>query len=82
MITFIYSVQQSSRARGHNQTITVWRLKRNKPVFVGSNDQINTASTKGCKGEAVQVIERELNIKSVNGRGYDLDNSKYQLFEV
>ena len=80
MITFIYSVEESSRQRGYNQSITVWRLKRNKPVFIGSNDKINTASSKGADGEAINIIERETKFKSLNG--YRFDSSKFQLFKV
>lgn len=82
MITFIYSIENTSRARGYNQSVTVWRLKHNKPFFVGSCDRINTASTKGEKGEAIRVITDVLNIKSVDGRGYELNPSKYRIFKV
>jgi len=81
MITFIYSVKDGSVARGYNQTVTVWRLKQNKPVYIGYNDKINTAYTKGEKGEAISIITENTNHKSVKN-GYDMDSTKYALYQV
>ena len=55
MKTYIYKATEGG-ARGFNRTITVYRMKNNKPEYLGYNDRIHTASTYGDKGEAVTLI--------------------------
>ena len=56
MRTYIFTVEDHSTARGYNQTIRVYRMKRNVPHFVGYNDKINTASTYGEYAVARQIV--------------------------
>lgn len=55
MKTYIYKATEGG-ARGFDRTVTVYRVRRNRPEFLGYNDRINTAYTYGDKGEAVQLI--------------------------
>jgi len=55
MKTYIYKAIDKGD-RGFNRTIVVYRVINNKPVYLGSNSQIDTASTYGDKGEAVRLI--------------------------
>ena len=57
MKTYLYKATDNG-ARGYNRCITVYRVKRNKPEYIGHNDKINTASTYGDKGEAVCLIRK------------------------
>ena len=54
MKTYIFQ-QTDSPARGFNTRITVHRIKRNRPHFVGVSDH-NTASWKGAESEAITII--------------------------
>ena len=57
MKTFIYKVRTDSPIRGANRTITVYRMKRNYPEFVGRDNQINTAAHCGDVGAAKRIIQ-------------------------
>jgi len=65
----MYKAIDSSDAYGFNRTIAVYEIKHNKPIYLGYNDKIDTASTYGDKGEAVQLIS-EL-------KGHKHDNYKF-----
>lgn len=80
MITFIYTVKDHSEKRGYNQTITVWRLRKNVPYFVNYNDKINTAYTYGEKAEAMRIIRDNTPFK-MNG-SYKMARKDIQLFKV
>jgi len=55
MKTYLYKAIDRG-ARGYNRSIAVYRVKNNRPEYLGINDHINTASTYGDVGEAVQLI--------------------------
>jgi hypothetical protein len=78
MKTYIYKATEGG-ARGYNRTITVYRVKNNKPEFLGYNDKIDTASTYGDKGEAVSLIGELCGHKNDH---YSFDSENIQLFEV
>lgn len=80
MKTYIYKVIDSSTARGYNRTIEVYRVKHNKPVYLGDNDKISTASYKGNLACAKQLIAELAGHKFA---GYDFVNpANIQVFEV
>jgi hypothetical protein len=70
MRTYIYNATDKSAARGFNRTITVYRIKHNRPYFVASNNEISTASYVGDRGEAMRIVEQADKI------------TKYNLWEV
>ena len=58
----------------------VYRVKNNQPLFVGYDDEINTASYKGDKAIASWIIAKKLGYKMKDG--YDLKRNDIRLFEV
>ncbi len=80
MITFIYTVEHASDKRGYNRTVNVWRIKNNKPLFVGYDDKINTAAYKGDRAIASHIISKECGYKMKDG--YRLASDKIQIFEI
>lgn len=58
----------------------VYRVKNNQPLFVGYDDEINTASYKGDKAIASWIIANKLGYKMKDG--YDLKRNDIRLFEV
>jgi hypothetical protein len=81
MKTYIFKVQQSSSARGYNRTVYVYRMKNNQPVFVGYDEEINTASYKGDRAIAAKIISENDKMKMDKG-GYNLESRNVQLFEI
>ena len=79
MKTYIYTATEGSTARGYNRTINVYRVKNNKPTWIGQDNKINTASTYGDKGEAVQLIGSVCGHKHNN---YKFLSTNIQIFEV
>ncbi len=80
MKTYIFKVTHSSPVRGYNREVSVYRIKNNKPVFVGYNDRINTAAYKGDRAVANLIISKEDGHKMLNG--YDLKSKEIQVFEI
>ena len=80
MITFIYKVIQESNKRGYNREVQVYRIKNNKPIFIGYNDKIDTRSYKGDRAIANLIISKKSGFKMKNG--YDLLREDIQLFEI
>lgn len=78
MKTYMYTVSSSS-VRGYNRTIEVYRVIKNQPKFIGSNDRINTASAVGDKGEAVKLIGKLCGHKHDN---YKFDSKNINLWSV
>ena len=71
MKSFIYYINQFSTARGYNQTVTVYQLKGNKePVFMGIDNKINTAGSKGPHAAACAVISERTGHKLSAGKGH------------
>ena len=56
MRTYIY-IETKSPKRGMDARISVYRVKRNQPHFIGCSDS-QTASWPGAHGEAVLIINR------------------------
>ncbi len=81
MKTFIFKVQQSSTIRGYNRTIYVYRMKNNRPILVGYDEEINTASYMGDRAIASQIISDSEGMK-MDQTGYDLQSKNVQLFEI
>jgi hypothetical protein len=81
MKTYIFKVQQSSSARGYNRTVYVYRMKNNQPIFVGYDEEINTASYKGDRAIAAKIISENDKMKMDKG-GYNLESKNVQLFEI
>ena len=80
MKTYIYKAIDSSRSRGYNRTIEVYRVKNNKPEYLGCNENISTASYKGDVATAKQLIS---DLAGHKFKGYDFVNpSNIQVFEV
>jgi len=79
MKTYLFKATDSSTVRGYNRTIDVYRMKHNRPEWIGRDDEINTASTYGDKGEAVQLIAK---IEGVKADSYNILDPNVQLFEV
>lgn len=83
MKTYFFKVQNSSDKRGYNRTIYVYRIVNNKPIFLGYDDQISTASYKGDRGIAYKIIHEQTGAKWLKGReGYELASKNIQLFEI
>ncbi len=78
MKTYIYKATEGG-ARGFNRTITVYRVKNNRPEYLGYNDKIDTASTYGDKGEAVCLIRKLCGHK---GDSYNLSSKNICLWSV
>lgn len=71
MRSFIYKTIDSSSKRGYNMTITVYEIKNNIPVFIGDDEKISTASYKGEKAVACQIISSNTDL--------EMDSSGYRL---
>lgn len=83
MKTFIFKTQNSSDKRGYNRTVYVYRIKNNQPIFIGYDEEINTASYKGDRGIASKIIHDNTGAKWIKGReGYELASKQIQIFEV
>ncbi|AOQ26751.1 hypothetical protein [Vibrio phage S4-7] len=81
MKTYIFKVQQSSDKRGYNRTVYVYRMKNNQPIFVGYDEEINTASYKGDRAIAAKIISENDKMKMDRG-GYNLESKNVQIFEI
>lgn len=79
MKTYIYKVTPNSTVRGANRTIEAYRMKRNKPIYLGMNDHINTASYKGDLPCAMELVAE---IEHLGFSGYALTGKNIQVFEV
>ena len=79
MKTYIYKVTPSSPIRGYNRTIEVYRVKNNKPIYLGEDDHINTASYKGDRATALQAVAE---FEGYKFKGYDIVRKDIQIFEV
>ena len=80
MITFIFKVIHKSDKRGYNREVLVYRIKNNEPLFIGCDDEINTASYRGDRAIANWIIANELGFKMANN--YDLKRKDVRLFEI
>ncbi|AGG58304.1 hypothetical protein VPDG_00143 [Vibrio phage henriette 12B8] len=71
MKTYLYTVDKSSFKRGFNRTVCVYRIKNNQPLYIGCDDEINTAAYKGDLAIASNIINRV--------DGHKMDASGYEL---
>jgi len=76
MKTYIYKATDGSQERGFDRTVTVYRVINNKPVCIGINARINTASTYGDKGEAVQIAGKA---KGHKHNHYEFDSANIRM---
>ena len=67
MKTYAY-LRTDSPERGYNVRITVFRIKRNRPIQVGYSDH-NTASWMGERPQAYRIIH------DVDGIPFDVDKN-------
>ncbi|AHK11327.1 hypothetical protein S14_218 [Shewanella sp. phage 1/4] len=81
MKTYLYTVDYDSSARGYNRTIVVYRIKNNQPLFVGSNNEINTASYKGDYAIACELISANDSHKMDN-TGYRLQSKNIKILSI
>lgn len=71
MKKFIAITKESSNKKGYNLTVTVYQVKNNELVYIGYDDEINTASYMGDYAIACHIIHDKL--------GHKLSKDKYNL---
>ena len=80
MATFFYKDMEGSTARGFNRTVEVYKVTRNVPCFIGSDNRIQTAGWKGPYAIACEIIAENTSYK-MDG-GYALKSKSVQLYEI
>lgn len=81
MKTYIYNAIDSSEKRRFNRTVVVYRVKNNKPVFIGYDDEIHTAAYKGDHAIASKIIHEKTGAKWADN-GYTLASKNIQIFSL
>ena len=86
MKTFIFSVKTRSTKFGNNVILNIYRMKNNKPIFLG-NVQFNTKSYKGNKCEVISflVYNQHLPKKCMDEGSYmnfEEFNKSFKIYEV
>ena len=81
MKTYIYTVKNSSSKRGYNREISVYRIKNNQPIHIGTNDEISTASYKGDYATACDLIVKHDKAKPSKD-GYSLESKNIKVLEL
>ena len=81
MKTYIYTVKNSSSKRGYNREISVYRIKNNQPVYVGTDDEISTAGYKGDYAIACELISKHDKAK-MSKDGYSLESEAIKILEL
>lgn len=81
MKTYIYTVKNSSPKRGYNREISVYRIKNNQPLHIGTNDEILTSSYKGDYATACDIIADIDNVKKSKD-GYSLESKNIKVIEL
>lgn len=81
MKTYLMTVEHSSQKRGYNRTVNVYRIKNNQPIFIGSDDEINTAGYKGDRAIACKIISKADGHKMA-ADGYALASKSIKIVEV
>lgn len=79
-MNYIYLVENDSAVRGFNRTVTVYKIVRNKPEFVGTDDRQNSAAWHGAYAVACKIISDEHGHKMADG--YSLKNKKINIWSV
>lgn len=80
MKTYIFAVEKQSSKRGYNRTVKVWRIKNNQPIFVGYDEEIDTASYRGDRAIANQIISDNEGHKMKDP--YKLLSDKIKVIEI
>ncbi len=82
MKTFIFSTHEKNARYGSLKvTAQVYRIKNNKPVYIGST-QWNTASFKGENSEVMNFLTREKEIPKKNYGYYYNRVSNFRMFKI
>ena len=81
MKTYLMTTEHSSQKRGYNRTVNVYRIKNNQPIFIGSDDEINTGSYKGDYAIACEIISKADGHK-MTADGYALASKSIKIVEV
>jgi len=68
MATYAYHEMKGSNKRGKNITVSVYRIKNNKPKKLGETHE-NSASYRGAKAVAARMISKKEGY-NLNDRGY------------
>lgn len=80
MKTYFFIAKNSSDKRGYNRTITVYRNINNQPIYVGCDEEIDTAAYKGDYGIAAKIIHEKTGAKWLKGReGYELASKNIKI---
>jgi len=81
MRTFIYIATDSSPLRGYNRSIRVYELINNKPEYLGCDEKIRTASYRGDKAVACQIVADAYGVIMAPG-GYDFEAPGIDMIDV
>ena len=81
MKTYIYTILHDSNLRSYNRTITVFRIKHNKPYLVGTDNKINTASYKGDHSVACNIIH-DIDKHALSECGYHLVSKNIRILNI
>lgn len=79
-MNYIFLVENSSAERGFNRTVTVYKIVRNKPEYVGKDDKQNSAAWVGGYAVACKIISAEHGHKMADS--YSLKNKSINLWSV
>ena len=79
-MNYIYKEEHSSIQKGFNRTVTVYKIVRNKPEYVGKDDRLNSAAWVGGYATACKIISAEHGHKMADG--YSLKNKNINVWGV
>lgn len=79
-MNYIYLLENSSTERGFNRTVTVYKIVRNKPEYVGRDDRQNSAGWAGAYGVACKIVSEEHGHKMADS--YSLKNKNINIWSV
>ena len=79
-MNYIYKLENSSAARGFNRTVTVYKMVRNKPEYVGMDERQDSAAWRGGYSVACEIISAEHGHKMTDG--YSLENKLINVWSV
>lgn len=79
-MNYIYLLENSSAERGFNRTVTVYKIVRNKPEYVGKDDKQNSAAWTGGYSVACNIISAEHGHKMADS--YSLKNKSINVWSV
>ena len=79
-MNYIYRLDDSSAARGFNRTVTVYKIVRNKPEYVGMDERQDSAGWVGAYAVACKIISAEHGHKMADS--YSLKNKSINIWSV